>query len=156
MSDINHILVPTDGSDGSLAAAEFAGDLARAVDARVTVLYVLAEDLIMPHAWGPGSFPETAPFGAMNVEEIRKVLEDRARAQELPETAKRLGKLENEPEQALCWGHPAREICRYAEEQAIDLIVIGSHGRSGLGRLLLGSVSHAVVNQAHCPVTVVR
>lgn len=156
MANIDHILIATDGSEGSLAAADFAGDLARDVGARVTVLYVLADDLVMPHAWGPATFPETAPFGSMSIEEIRKMLEDRAKANELPETAAKLGKLDEDPELELCWGHPAQEICRYAEERDADLIVIGSHGRSGIGRLLLGSVSHAVANQAPCPVTIVR
>jgi nucleotide-binding universal stress UspA family protein len=156
MSKIKHILVATDGSEGSLAAAAHAGELARAFDARVTVLYVLSEDLVMPHAWAPSGFPDTAPFGAMNIEEIRSLLEDRVNANELPNTAEKLGELDAEPTLVASWGHPAHEICRYAEEEGADLIVVGSHGRSALGRAFLGSVSHAVVNHAHCPVTIVR
>lgn len=156
MTDINHILVATDGSEGSLAAAAHAGDLARALNAQVTVLYVLSDELVMPHAWGPSSFPDTAPFGSMNVEEIRSLLEDRVNANELPNTAKELGELDKAPELVAAWGHPAQEICRYAEEEGADLIVVGSHGRSALGRAFLGSVSHGVVNHAHCPVTIVR
>ena len=54
------------------------------------------------------------------------------------------------------WGHPADQICRFASESDADLIVIGSHGRTGISRAILGSVSHAVANQAPCPVTIVR
>jgi nucleotide-binding universal stress UspA family protein len=52
-------------------------------------------------------------------------------------------------------GDPAREILRYAARQAIDLIVIGTHGRTGVTRVLLGSVAERVVRGAHCPVLVV-
>jgi nucleotide-binding universal stress UspA family protein len=53
-------------------------------------------------------------------------------------------------------GRPSREINEFADEHDIDHIVIGSHGRTGVSRVLLGSVAEAVVRRAHCPVTVVR
>jgi nucleotide-binding universal stress UspA family protein len=53
-------------------------------------------------------------------------------------------------------GRPASTIVEYAEEQGVDGIVIGSHGRQGVSRLLLGSVAETVVRRAPCPVTVVR
>ena len=53
-------------------------------------------------------------------------------------------------------GKPAREIVRWAEEHGIDHIVIGNHGRSGVSRVLLGSVAEKVVRRAPVPVTVVR
>ncbi|MCA9240469.1 MAG: universal stress protein [Planctomycetales bacterium] len=54
------------------------------------------------------------------------------------------------------FGSPAEEIVGYAEKHAIDLIMMPSHGRSGLQRLLLGSVTERVVRAAHCPVLVLR
>ena len=51
---------------------------------------------------------------------------------------------------------PARAIVDYADEEGVDHIVIGSHGRTGVTRVLLGSVAEKVVRRAHCPVTVVR
>jgi len=51
---------------------------------------------------------------------------------------------------------PSDEILRVAEEIHCDMIVLGTHGRTGLGRLLLGSVSEQVVRRANCPVTTVR
>ena len=53
-------------------------------------------------------------------------------------------------------GQPAREIVEYAEEHDVDQIVIGSHGRSGVSRVLLGSVAETVVRRAPVPVTVIR
>jgi hypothetical protein len=53
-------------------------------------------------------------------------------------------------------GDPAEEILRVAEETKCDLIMIGTHGRTGLGRLLMGSVAEQVVRKAHCPVLTVK
>jgi len=156
MAAIRHLLVPTDGSEGALKAAAFAGELARSLGARVSVLYVQSEDFILPHAWGPGSYPAGAAQGSMSVEEVRAMLEERVRNQALPDTAAAVGTLDEPAAQAQTWGHAADEICRYASEHDVDLIVIGSHGRSGIRRVILGSVSNAVANQASCPVTVVR
>lgn len=156
MTAIKHILVPTDGSAGAVRAAEFAANLARALDARITVLFVQNEDLVLSHAWGPGEYPSGAPYGTMSVDQIRDMLEKRAREKELPETVSALGQQSHEPQSVMLWGHPAEEICRFAGDNDVDLVVMGSHGRSGLKRMLLGSVSHAVANQAPCPVTVVR
>lgn len=155
-SGVAHVLVPTDGSEGALKAAAFAGQLARALDARASVLVVQSEELIMPHAWGAGEYPAGAPYGSMSVEEVRSMLEGRLQQKELPDTVSALGKLAHDPETAIVWGHAAEEICRYATDHNVDLIVIGSHGRTGIRRALLGSVSHAVANQAPCPVTIVR
>ncbi|MGH9823848.1 MAG: universal stress protein, partial [Blastocatellia bacterium] len=55
-----------------------------------------------------------------------------------------------------CLGSPSWELVRTAEEVKADLIVVGSHGRSAMGRLILGSVSHRVVTEAHCPVRIAR
>ncbi len=62
--------------------------------------------------------------------------------------------VETEPD--LVAGHPAKAILRYADEHAVDGIVIGSHGREGPARVLLGSVAETVVRRSAVPVTVVR
>lgn len=156
MSAIKHIVVPTDGSEGACKAAEFAGELARALDARVSVLFVQADAAIMPHAWGAGDFTATLPAAPMSVEEIRGMLERQAEEKDLPATVSALGALSQAASATVVWGHPADQICRFASESDADLIVIGSHGRTGISRAILGSVSHAVANQAPCPVTIVR
>lgn len=64
--------------------------------------------------------------------------------------------LDHVPDLVNLWSHPADQICDYSEAHAIDLIVIGSHGRSGIKEALLGGVSHSVANRAACAVTIVR
>ncbi|NOY42995.1 MAG: universal stress protein [Planctomycetes bacterium] len=56
----------------------------------------------------------------------------------------------------VAFGNPADEITRYAEKNNVDLIVLPSHGRTGLARLMIGSVAERVVRLAHCPVLVLR
>ncbi|GAB5498646.1 MAG: hypothetical protein PsegKO_09570 [Pseudohongiellaceae bacterium] len=156
MSVITHILVPTDGSEGALKAAKHAADMARALNARLTVLFVLTDDLIVSNAWGAAEFTELGPTGTMPVEDIRNLLEKKAREKEMADTLAALGDLPHDAETAVVWGHVADAICNFASEKAVDLLVIGSHGRTGVKRMLLGSVSHVVANQAPCPVTIVR
>ncbi len=57
---------------------------------------------------------------------------------------------------AIRYGKPADEICRYARKQSIDLLVLGTHGRTGLKHLLVGSVAERVVRVGPCPVLTVR
>jgi len=156
MSAISHILVPTDGSEGALKAASLAAEMARAMNARVSLLCIQTDDMLVSSAWGAAEFTEIGPSGSMPVEDIRNMLEKKVREKELPDTVAALGDLPNEPETAIVWGHVADEICKFASEKDVDLIVIGSHGRTGVKRMLLGSVSHVVANQAPCPVTIVR
>jgi nucleotide-binding universal stress UspA family protein len=61
-----------------------------------------------------------------------------------------------EHEHRLLYGDPASEIVRLAGEEQVDLIVMGTHGRTGLMRLLMGSVAEAVVRRAPCPVLTIR
>ena len=156
MSVINHLLVATDGSEGSLHAAEFAGDLARNQGAKVTVVYVADEDSVPSHAWGASDLWSGAPDGLKSVEQVRNAMEEHARENEIPATVEALGEQTEPPAIVVTWGHPSEKICQFAGDNNIDLIVIGSHGRSGLKRAFLGSVSQAVANQAPCPVTIIK
>jgi len=147
-----HILVPTDGSESSLKAAAYAGDMARAIDARVTVLTVLDQQSIVAEAWNA-----SMPTGDADVvERVRGSMEEHAEQKELAETLSAIGEIPSGTKSVQVWGHPSDDICRFAERHDVDLIVMGSHGRSALKRALLGSVSSAVVNSAGCAVTVVR
>lgn len=153
---MTHILVPTDGSQGSINAAKFAGNLAKVMQAQITVLYVQRDEYLLEHSWGAGAFIGGRPEGLSTVEQIRDALEKSARETEIPGTIEALGKLDKEPAVVFHWGHPAEEIVKYARENNVDQIVMGSHGRSALQRSFLGSVSQAVANQAGCPVTIVK
>jgi len=164
MSSINHVLLPTDGSEGALHAAALAGDLARALNARVTVLHILNDENLMSHAWGsgglivgsPAGYFVDDPSGMKSVEEIRSTIEQQARSEEVAKTAEALGDTGIEPNLVTIWGHAAEEITRFAKDSDVDLIVIGSYGKSKLKRAFLGSVSQAVANLAPCPVTIVK
>jgi nucleotide-binding universal stress UspA family protein len=156
MTKLKHILVPTDGSTYSLKAAAFGGQLARSLDAQLTVLLVQDERSVIAKAWNTGAGAAGNASKQGSVEEARAAIEKDALAHELSDTRAAVGDVSAGVNVAQIWGHPAHEICRYAKENAVDLIVMGSHGRTGMKELLLGSISHAVVNTAGCAVTIVR
>ena len=153
---LTHILVPTDGSECSLKAATFAGDLARQVEAKVTLLVVHDARSIVAEAWNTAAGPAEAASEKGAEAEARSSIEKYAEVNELAHTRVALGDVSGEIELAQVWGHPVAEICDFVADKNVDLIIMGSHGRSGLKGVLLGSVSHAVVNKAACAVTIVR
>jgi nucleotide-binding universal stress UspA family protein len=135
----DEILLPTDGSDAAEAAVEHAIRLARTYDARVHVLYVVEP---LP----------AAEYDATSVLDALRREGDRVTG----ETADRLERSELETVTAVRTGAAHRVILDYAAESGIDLIVMGTHGRRGLGRVLLGSVAEKVVRLADQPVMTVR
>ncbi|MEO1574591.1 MAG: universal stress protein [Pseudomonadota bacterium] len=155
MPQITHILVPTDGSELSLEAARYARMLANATNARVSLLTVLDEDAVIPGAWA-GIGGDVPGFGGASVKAVRAEMESLAQREQLDKTAALLGDLDAPTFKALRWGHAATTICGYAEEIGADLIVMGSHGRTGLKAALLGSVSLGVLSRAERPVLIVR
>jgi nucleotide-binding universal stress UspA family protein len=142
-----HALVATDGSDQSIRAARRAAELLRSAD-QVTLLTVVTEV--------PGDDAGGFEGSVYTPEEMERMWDaELAEArEELERTAAALTTAR--VEKRIEVGDVARTICRVAEELAVDVIVVGSHGRTGLGRLFLGSVSEHVVRHAPCPVLVVR
>ncbi|MBA3886257.1 MAG: universal stress protein [Acidobacteria bacterium] len=144
MIAINKILVPTDFSECSDAAVLYGRAMAETFGATLHLLHVVQDPYTQP--WAAEAFP--APLGDMLAQWQAQA---RARLQELlPETARK------DVMVAVQVGSPFQEIVRYANEQAIDLIVIGTHGRGPIGHMLLGSVAEKVVRKAPCPVLTVR
>ena len=140
MSHIETILLATDGSPASEAASDEAIDLAVQVEARLLVVSVL----------GTSSRP-TASTDAASPADSRDSLTSNAQA--IVQRAKASGANAT----FLVWDGDAGEaIVGAADSENVDLIVVGSHGRSGVSRFLIGSVSDYVVRHAHCPVMVVR
>lgn len=138
------ILVPVDGSPQSEDALAFA--LSEFPDAEITVLHVI--DPID----GGYSIRSGIPTSSQEWFEQAK-----ADANELFEEAKELASehgttVESDYEV----GRPANTIVEYAETNDCDHVVVGSHGRTGVSRILLGSVAETVVRRASIPVTVVR
>ena len=129
------IVFPTDFSTSSDAALEHAAGLARDMGARLLIVHVEEP----PLAYGGGEMYYGVP------EPDRSAIE------------KMLGKIKPSTaevpyEHHLLIGSPADEIVRFADEHGADLIVMGPDGRSGLRRMLMGSVAEAIVRRANCPV----
>ena len=137
------ILVPTDGSEATERAVREAVDLAAAHDATIHALYVL----------------NTASFASIptesSVDGVSEMLEREGDV--ALDAVEAIAQEHGVPvERVQLDGSPAREIIRYADRSDVDLIVMGTHGRGGIDRLLLGSVAERVVRSATVPVLTVR
>jgi nucleotide-binding universal stress UspA family protein len=140
--DFQRILITVDGSAVSAHAADVGFDLARALGADAAVVNAVdRSDAVVPES-GVG-----AP-------DLMALAEQEGRAI-LAETVGR-AHLRERPTEFLCRGNAAKEIVNVARSWAANVIVIGSHGRGGMTRLLLGSVAESVMRHAPCPVLVVR
>lgn len=146
MLTISRILVATDFSEASEHALAYATTLARAFDASVHVLHVL-EDLAS-HAWTTEVYVAALP-GVH--EEMERQARERLEAVVPPEQRDELRLVT-----ALRTGSAFVEIVRYARDEEVDLIVLGTHGRGAIAHMLLGSVAERVVRKAPCPVLTVR
>src|SRR2546428_466181 len=144
---IRSILFPTDFSECGNYALGYAASLARTFGARIICLHVI--EPIVPTV-GYTGMTEPLPIA-----DITEQLEDSAE-RELPKLAECEECSGLEIEEVIVHGEAASEIVRVAKERATDLIVISSHGRTGLGRILFGSTAEAVVRHAPCPVLVVK
>jgi universal stress protein A len=141
------ILVPTDFSPPSEAALATAEALAAQFGAAIHLIHVLED----PYA--------AALYSADIYGYVPRELKESWRR----EAQARLDVLLDRPEKAqfrattnVIFGSPARAIVDYARENAMNLIVVGTHGRGGVAHLLLGSVTERVVRTAECPVLTVR
>ncbi len=143
MIPLKTILYPTDFSPRSDEAFQIACQLVREPGARIIVLHVL--DMPATAYSGVAMAPPPPPPS----EEERKQLLDRLRQIQAPGTAAAV-------DHRLEIGDPATAILQVAKEVGANLIVMGTHGRTGLGRLLMGSVAEKVVRGATCPVVTVK
>ncbi len=144
---IRTILLPTDFSECGNFALSYAASLARTFNASIICLNVI--EPIVPTV-GYSGMTEPLPIA-----DITEQLEDSAE-RELPKLAECDDCEGLNVEEMVVHGDAAAEIVRVGKERGVDLIVIASHGRTGLGRILFGSTAEAVVRHAHCPVLVVK
>ncbi len=146
MIDLRRVLVPTDFSTHSNSALTYAAAFAEKFGAELHLLHVVQDlALFLPDTVTVA--PPTATAVEQFSEAARAALEGAVR--ELPLKGLKAFPVVRE-------GAPYAEVVRYAKEADIDLIVMGTHGHTGLARLLLGSVAEKVVRSAPCPVLTVR
>jgi len=142
MLNIRSVLVPLDQSEISMEAVDAALDVARAKGARLHVLQVLEPPAVMQ------------PYATMGLVQRAKAETGGQVEDQLGELMRRCGATDFVV--AVRVGSPAAEILTYADEAHIDLIVMATHGRSGLARMMLGSTTEHVLRRTPCPVLVVR
>ena len=142
MINLKTILFPTDLSDAAAEAQLYACSLAEQYNAELHILSVVQDvTLVSPDPTNPWVIPATS------IEEIKASV---AQALErVPDPQWSQGK---KIVRTVLSGVPFLEIIRYAKEKNIDLLVIGTHGRSGLAHVLMGSVAEKIVRKAPCPV----
>jgi len=142
--EIKRILFPTDFSEGAMNALPYAVDMVRHYGARLYMLHVMHDiavsGLHIPH---------------VSLDVIHKEIEAEASKE-----IEKFGVMERQDikniEYVILRGVPYEEILKFVEKNNIDLIVMGTHGRKGLDRVLFGSVAERVVRNAPCPVLTVR
>jgi len=146
MFKLKKILCPTDFSEASFEALKYAISLARSTQSKLILMYVVNQKMLSE---GLSLARVSAP------EALGKEIADEAR--------RRLKMLVPvEERKGLDWetdirsGNPAQEVIRYAKENNIDMIVIGTAGHSGIDRMMFGSTAEKVVRGAHCSVLTVR
>jgi nucleotide-binding universal stress UspA family protein len=143
---IKTVLFPTDFSHGARAAMDYAISLAQDYKARLVLLYVI-QDISIAEWYIPSSIS-----AADLVADMQKSAE-----REMEKWAAEIGgKVTGKVEAMIERGVPFVEIIRVAKEKNADLIVIGTHGRTGIDHMLFGSTAEKVVRKSPCPVLTVR
>jgi nucleotide-binding universal stress UspA family protein len=145
-TNIRSILVPVDFSPASEQSVDYACGLARRLGASIHLLHVVEGTMTGDLHWEPYSEETAAHF-----ERLRQ--EGGAR---LAATAARIEGHRVRTTREVRGGNPATEIKKAALDYGADLIIMATHGRTGLSRALLGSVAEEVVRSAWCPTLVIR
>ncbi len=146
MIAIKRILVPTDFSEFSQHAVRYGCELAQRFSAELHLLHVAQDALPI--------IPEAGMLTVSHGEYMAHLLASAERLlKEVPDPSSYSGPVAARVVEV---GVPFVEIIRYAREQEIDLIVLATHGRTGLVHMLMGSVAEKVVRKAPCPVLTVR
>lgn len=144
MINLKTILVPSDFSESSEAARRYGFELARRFDASLHLLHVVQDPMTLPWAAEGFSMPVLDFVDQWQAEATQRLTASIPAADAARVTV------------AVTIGSPYPEILRYADEHQVDLIVMGTHGRSGVTHMLLGSIAEKVVRRAPCPVLTVH
>ena len=143
MVSITRILCPVDFSDFSRHALDWATGIARWYDAEISALHVVPPITAPAPPTGEGLYPPLV-FSAEDLQQFRTELDTFAHAPDMPAL-----------DTQVVQGNVAGEIVRLATGLPADLVVMGTHGRSGFERLMLGSVTERVLRKSPCPVLTV-
>jgi len=146
------ILIATDGSKNGEKAAKAGIELAKLSGGKVIIVYVADIGKYMPSAGIISPFGGVSPDAIDNVVASIREAGEKATLQ-VDELARASGVTS---ERLIVEGNPASEILRIAEDDRIDMIVMGSIGKTGLEKFLMGSVAEKVVHNSKLPVLVVR
>lgn len=142
MTTFRRLLLPTDFSEGVAQASAKAAGMTKQYGAELHILHVL-EPIILPPFPGE-SIPES--FFESREAYARQQLDNWLEAERLSDL---------DPLVAVTQGSPYLEIVSYANDHHIDLIVMGTHGRTGISHAIIGSVAERVVRTSSCPVLVI-
>ena len=140
---IKKILIPTDGSEHSIRAAQYGISIAKMVGAQITAVFVVDEYVL---------------------DQIAKITERETAVRELEEQGKvnvnfvkdMAGKEGISTTSLIAQGRPFERIVHIAKDLNVDLIVMGTYGRRGTDRILIGSVTERVIEYVSCPVLVIK
>jgi len=145
LETVNNILVPVDFSDHSEKALAYATEIAQSYNSRLQVLHII-EDTMHPafSLTGKSSIFDLIP----GIEEDCRKRTEKMLKEVVPDKVNSNVYVQG--------GQPASDIIKFARENSTDLIVIATHGLTGLEHMLLGSVTEKVVRMAHCPVFTVK
>jgi nucleotide-binding universal stress UspA family protein len=142
---IKTVLFPTDFSNGARAAMDYALSLAKDYNAKLILLYVI-QDISIAEWYIPSSISATDL-----VEDMQK-----SAWKEMEKWGAEAAAAVKDVEKMVVRGVPFVEIIRTAKEKNADMIVIGTHGRTGIDHMLFGSTAEKVVRKSPCPVLTVR
>ena len=145
---ITRILVPTDFSPASDAAFDYALVIASRFGASLHLLHVLDDPLVVGQTWGSEVYIGSLPT-------MRESL-SQAAAAKLAHVVAQAEAKGIAARSDVRVGRPAEMIRDAAEKEAVDLIVMGTHGRTGMAHLVMGSVAERMLRDAPCPVLTVR
>lgn len=153
MNKFKKILVTIDGSPQSMKAVDYAINIAKKYDSELIALHVLYSQI------GFAFYTETAT-GLITPNSINELIEQAKREaekwfDEIQEKCKN-AKLQVKTEAVITAISVVEAIISYSEKENIDLIVIGSRGRSAFRKLILGSAASGIMTFAHCPVMVIK
>jgi nucleotide-binding universal stress UspA family protein len=150
------ILVPVDGSKYSRYAAEYAVGIAKLTNAKVIVLHVVH---LPTYAFTYSGSEGVSPVAIPTPLPLTLTEDEKKAAKKIVDDVKEMGEMAHVKMQTeIVERHPSvpDAIIQFAEENGVDLIVMGTKGKTAIRRFLLGSVTESVVHHAHCPVLVVR